>query len=82
MRGARAAEIDLRRTTELRTVAEVLADPDRWYVIGRFENGVGQHTLMRASTFASPNPPGGGASLARCPASMLLPVVEVPEDER
>lgn len=82
MKGARSAERDLRRTIELRTVAEILADPARWYLIGRYPNGVAQHTLMRASTFGDPHPMGGGASLTRCPASMLVPVVEVPADER
>lgn len=82
MKGARRAERDLRRPIELRTVAEVLAEPDRWYVIGRYRNGVAEHTLMRASTFADPSPAGGNATLTRCPASMLLPVSEVPADER
>ena len=82
MKGSRAAENDLRRTAELRTVAEILAEPDRWYLISRSPNGVLRHGTMRASTFAYPSPAGGNATLTRCPASMLVPVVEVPEDER
>ena len=82
MKGARAAENYLRRTTELRTVAEILAEPDRWYLISRSPDGALRHGTMRASTFAAVNPPGGGATLTRCPASMLVPVSEVPEDER
>lgn len=85
MKGERDMANQVRGRVQPRTVAEVLAEPDRWYLVsdrGLDDRPWRRFDVMRATLFTDPHPPGGGATLAHSPSSMVVLVVEIPESDR